>query len=146
MNIYPEILEITLDPTLTYNKPIDNTTTKIRKTIQIIKALTSTTWGKQQKTIVATYKAITRPILEYDSTIWSPLASDTNINEVQITQNTAVRITNGCTTDPTPTGRNTHQHTTSTGRNIHQHTTSTGRNIHSATQITLQTSTQIQTP
>ena len=95
----PKILGLTLDPKLTYNNHIEITTTKARKTIQIIKALTSTTWGKQKETIIATYKAITRPILEYVSTIWSPLASDTNINKLQITQNTALKIATGCTTD-----------------------------------------------
>ena len=39
---------------------------------------------------MSTYKALTRPILEYVSTIWSPLASNTNINKLQITQNTAL--------------------------------------------------------
>ena len=35
-----------------------------------------------QSTHIATYKAITRPILEYVSTIWCPLASDTHINKL----------------------------------------------------------------
>ena len=99
MNINPKILGLTLDPKLTYNKHIEITTTKARKTIQILKALTSTTWGKQKETIIALYKAITIPILQYVSTIWSPLASDTNINKLQIPQNTALRIATGCTTD-----------------------------------------------
>ena len=101
MNINPKILGLILDPKLTYNKHIEITTTKARKTIQILnaKALTSTTCGKQKKKIIATYKAITRPILEYASTIWSPLASYTNINKLQITQKNALRIATGCTTD-----------------------------------------------
>ena len=99
MNINPKILGLTLHPKLTYTKHIEITTTKARKTIQILKALTSTTWRKQKETIIATYKAITRPIHEYVSTIWSPLASDTNFNKPQITQNTALRIATGCTTD-----------------------------------------------
>ena len=98
MNINPKILGLTLNPKLTSYKHIEITTTKARQTIQILKALTSTTWVKQKKTILATYKAITRPILEYVSAIWSPIASDTNINKLQITQNTALRIATGCTT------------------------------------------------
>ena len=39
------------------------------------------------------------PILKYVSTIWSPLASDTNFNKLQITQNTALRIATECITD-----------------------------------------------
>ena len=79
MNINPKIIGLTLHPKLTYKKNIEITTTKARNTIHILKALTSTTWRKQKETILATYKAITRPILEYISTIWLPLASDTNI-------------------------------------------------------------------
>ena len=41
----PQILGLTLGQTLTYSKYIDNTTTK---TIQILKTLTSTTWGNTQ--------------------------------------------------------------------------------------------------
>ena len=44
------------------------------------------TMGEQNETILATYKAITRPILEYVSTIWSPLATDTNINKLDNTK------------------------------------------------------------
>ena len=86
MNINPKILGLTLDPKLTYTKHIEIITTKGRKTIQI------QIWGKQKDTIIATYKAIRRSILEYVSPIWSPQASDTNINKLQITQNTALRI------------------------------------------------------
>ena len=99
MNINPKILGLTFDPKLTYYKHIEITTTKARKTIQRLKALTSITWGKQNETILATYKAITRLILDYVSTIWSPIASDTNINKLQITQNTAHRIATGCRAD-----------------------------------------------
>ena len=59
----------------------------------ILKVLTSTKWGKHKETILATYKAITRP--EYDSTIWSPNASETNIDKLQTVQNTALRIATG---------------------------------------------------
>ena len=70
-------------------------------TIQILTALTSTIWGKQNQLS----SQHTKPILEYVSTIWSPLASDTNINKLQITQNTALRIATVCTTET-----NTHLH------------------------------------
>ena len=44
-------------------------------------------------------KAITRPILEYASTIWSPIASTTGITKLQTIQNMALRIATGCTSD-----------------------------------------------
>ena len=41
---------------------------------------------------MATYKAVMRPALEYASSIWSPLASLTSINKLQVMQNAALRI------------------------------------------------------
>ena len=95
----PKILGLTFDPKLTYNSHIRKTSDKARNTLKLLKALTSTKWGKQKETIVATYKAITRPILEYVSTIWSPIASTTGITKLQTIQNMALRIATGCTSD-----------------------------------------------
>ena len=64
---------------LTYSKHIQ----KAKQTIHIIKALTTTHWGKSKETLNITYKTITRPILEYTSTIWSPIISNTNMNKLQ---------------------------------------------------------------
>ena len=90
---------LTFDPRLTYSEHIKVTTDKAKRTVNILKALTSTKWGKQKETILQTYKAITRPILEYANTIWGPIISQTNINKVQIIQNAALRIATGCTRD-----------------------------------------------
>ena len=38
-----------------------------------------------------------RPALEYASSIWSPLASSTSINKLQVMQNAALRTSTGCT-------------------------------------------------
>ena len=48
---------------------------------------------------MATYKAVMRPALEYASSIWSPLASWTSINKLQVMQNAAFRTATGCTQD-----------------------------------------------
>ena len=50
-------------------------------------------------TITKKIPAITRPILEYASTIWSPIASTTGITKLQTIQNMALRIATGCTSD-----------------------------------------------
>ena len=67
--------------------------------MHIMKALTTTHWGKSKETLNITYKAITRPILEYASTIWSPIISNTNMNKLQTIQNSALRTITGCTLD-----------------------------------------------
>jgi hypothetical protein len=95
----PKILGLNFDPKLNFNDHIGKTKEKASKTINILKALTSTNWGKQKETIVTTYKTITRPILEYASTVWSPIAANTNVNKLQTIQNSALRIATGCTKD-----------------------------------------------
>ena len=47
--------------------------------------------GKQKETLMATYKAVMRPALEYASSIWSPLASSISINKLQVKQNAVLR-------------------------------------------------------
>ena len=64
-----------------------------------MKALTTTHWRKSKETLNITYKTITRPILEYTSTIWSPIISNTNMNKLQTIQNSALRTITGCTLD-----------------------------------------------
>ena len=55
--------------------------------------------GKQKETLMDTYKAVMRPALEYATSIWSPLASSTSINKLQVMQNAALRNATGCIQD-----------------------------------------------
>ena len=41
---------------------------------------------------MATYKAVMRQALEYASSVWSPIASSTSINKLQVMQNAALMI------------------------------------------------------
>jgi hypothetical protein len=95
----PKILGLTFDPLLKFNKHLNTISETANKRNNIIKALTSTSWGKQKETLIITYKAITRPTLEYASTIWYPIVSKTNIEKLQTIQNTALRTATGCTKD-----------------------------------------------
>ena len=56
------------------------------------KTLAAKGWGKQKETLMATYKAVMRPALEYVSSVWSPIASSTSINKLQVMQNAALRM------------------------------------------------------
>src|SRR3989454_1346152 len=68
----PKMLGLTLDTKLNFKEHTKLTKTKADKSVNLLKTLTTTKWGKQKETILATYKALTRPIIEYASTIWSP--------------------------------------------------------------------------
>ena len=80
----------------TYSTHIHNISVQTHKPLQLIKALTATRWGKQKETLVASYKAVLRPDQEYASSIWSPLASSTSINKLQVIHNAALRTATGC--------------------------------------------------
>src|SRR2546426_449458 len=95
----PKILGLTLDTKLNFKEHTKLTKAKADKSINILKTLTFSKWGKQKETILATYKSLTRPIIEYASTIWSPIVKPTNIAKLQTTRNTALRIATGCTAD-----------------------------------------------
>src|SRR5688572_32150271 len=60
----PQILRLTFDPALTFSEHARITKTKADSSIKILKALTSTSWGKQKETLLATYKTIILPVIE----------------------------------------------------------------------------------
>ena len=99
MATHPKVQGITLDQRLTYNTYIHNISVQAHKPLQMIKTLTATGWGKQKETLMAAYKAVMSPALEYASSIWSPLASSISINKLQVMQNAALRTSTGCTQD-----------------------------------------------
>ena len=99
MAMHPKVLGLTIDPKLTYPTHLHNISVHTHKPLQIIKTLTVTGWGKQNETLMDTYKAVMRPALEYASSIWSPLASSTSINKLQVMQTAALRTATGCTQD-----------------------------------------------
>ena len=99
MATHPKVLRLTLDPKLTYSTHIHNISVQAHKPLQIIKALTATGWGKQKETLMATYKAVMTPALEYASSVRSPIASSTSINKLQVMQNAALRTATGCSQD-----------------------------------------------
>ena len=70
----------------------------------------STGWGKQKETLLAIYKAVMRPALEYVSSIWLTLASSTSINKLQVMQNATLRTATGCIQDT----KHTRSHTSHT--------------------------------
>ena len=97
MATHPKVLGLTLDPKLTCSTHIHNISVQAHKPLQMIKGFTATGWGKQKETLMATYKAVMRLALEHASSIWSPPASSTSINKLQVMQNAALRTATGCT-------------------------------------------------
>ena len=96
---HPKILGLTLDTSLSFGEHAKVTKGKAESTLKVLKALTSTGWGKQKETLLATYKTIVLPVIEYASTVWSPNMAESNLKQLQSTQNSALRIITGCTAD-----------------------------------------------
>ena len=119
MATHPNVLGLTLDTKLTYSTHIHNISVQAHKPLQIIKALTATGWSKQKETLMATYKAVMRPALEYASSVWSPIASSTSINKLQVMQNAALRTATECTQDTNI--QHMHDETLTLTLPIHEH-------------------------
>jgi hypothetical protein len=62
----------------------------------VIKALATTKSGQSKESLVTTYKAIGRSIIDYAAPIWSPNASQTSFEKLQVAQNAALRAATGC--------------------------------------------------
>ena len=72
MATHPKVMGLTLHPKLKYSTHIHNISVYSHKPLQMIKTLTSTGWGKQKEGLMAAYKAVMRPAVEYASSIWTP--------------------------------------------------------------------------
>lgn len=84
---HPTILGLTFDPKLTFNEHINQTEIKASKALKLVKAISGTNWGQQKETILHTYKAYTRPILEYACPVWAPIDSQL-LQHIKTTVNT----------------------------------------------------------
>ena len=64
--------------------------------LNVMKALTSTTFSHQKEAPAALYKQFIRPVLEYASPAWCSDLAPTHMAALQRTQNAALRIATGC--------------------------------------------------
>jgi len=61
-----KILGLTLDPAFNFREHVKITKTKASRNTRILKALTATRLGKQKETLLATYKSLILPTIEYE--------------------------------------------------------------------------------
>ena len=90
----PRILGVYLDTS--FNKHSSYVAERVSSRNNILKALAGTSWGQQKDTLLMTYKAVGRSIINYAAPVWSTILRDTNYRNIQYTQNEALRITTGC--------------------------------------------------
>ena len=92
----PKFLGITFDNLLSFKQHTEDLKSKVQSRNNILKALTGSDWGKDKETITNTYKAIGQSVLSYACPIWTPALSNTSWNQLQIAQNSALKIATGC--------------------------------------------------
>ena len=92
----PRILGVYLDPSLSFNKHSQYVAERVSGRNNILIALAGTSWRQQKETLLMTYKAVGRSIINYAAPVWSPNLHDTNYRKIQYTQNKALRIATGC--------------------------------------------------
>ena len=88
----PRILGVYMDPSLSFNKRSQYVAERVSGRNNILKVLAGTSWGQQKETLLMTYKAVGRSIINYAAPVWSPNLNDTNYRKIQYTQNEALRM------------------------------------------------------
>ena len=90
----PNYLGLTYDKRQTWKPHLQAAETKAKRKIALMRKLTGSTWGANQKTLKTVYQGSVRPHLEYGATAWST-AAKTNIQSIDKVQNQALRIITG---------------------------------------------------
>ena len=90
------ILAVYLDTSLSLNKHSGYVAERVSSINNILKALAGTSWGQQKETLLMTYKAVGRSIINYAALVWSTTLRHTNYINNQYTQNETMRIATGC--------------------------------------------------
>ena len=92
----PKLLGVHFDSHLTFSHHITKITDSVKPRINMMKFLAGSDWGQDKETLVITYKAVGRSLLEYGNPIWSPIIKPNNWKKLQTAQNQALRIATGC--------------------------------------------------
>ena len=70
-------------------------TLKCNNRLNILKALSGTSWGHHKETLAVTYNTLIKPIPSYAAPIWHRPTFQTNIQGLQVIQNKALRVVTG---------------------------------------------------
>ena len=92
----PKILGVTFDPYFHIHQHVKNTASKAKPKLNILRQLCCKDWGQQKETIMLAFKVLIPSLFTYAATIWFPNASETSINKLQVTRNSALCIATRC--------------------------------------------------
>ena len=84
LNRTPKILGVTLDTHFTFGPHTRDCVLRTSRELNVIKALAGSSWDFTTEALVATYKAIVRPILNYAASIWFTQVSSTHLDKLEV--------------------------------------------------------------
>ena len=86
-----KFLRVTFDAQLTFKAHINNITKTSKSTLNLLRAISGTSWGAQTKAMLMVYKAYIHSIIDYGTQAYD-CASSHLLHQLNIIQNKALRI------------------------------------------------------
>ena len=102
VNIDNNILGVTIDRGWTFRQHSQDINARAKSGLNVMNALSATSFVHSKESLTALFKQFVRPVLSYASSVWQPDLAQSHMQELQRTQNSALRIATGCTRS-TPT-------------------------------------------
>jgi hypothetical protein len=96
LNKYLKFLGVTFDPMYTFYHHILDIYAKACQRLNILRAVSSSSWGHDKETLIITYRALIVSVLTYACAVWFPNAKPTNIQKLQFVQNSALCLIPYC--------------------------------------------------
>ena len=90
-----KVLGVIMDPLLIFKNHAKSVKEKVNKRNNVPKALTGSSWGMDREILLATHNAINQSVLSYCAPVWTPALSKTKWNNLQTSQNAAVKYCPG---------------------------------------------------
>ena len=91
----PKILEVLLDPSLSFHKHCTYVSDRIDKRDNLLKALPGSSWGQEKESLLMTYNALGKSIASYATPVWSTNASNSRFKKIQTAHNADLRTADG---------------------------------------------------
>ena len=91
----PNILGIYRGTSLSFNKHSGYVSDRVSSGNYILMALAGTSWGQEKETLLMTYKAVGRSIINLAAAVSSTNLRDTNYRNIQYTQKEALMVATG---------------------------------------------------
>ena len=93
---HPKILGVTFDPLLKFHRHAEMVRNRVKRNNNVLKCLGSNRIGQQKETLLTTYKALGRSIMDYAAPVWSTNLCNAQFVRLQAAQNAGLRVALGC--------------------------------------------------